>query len=99
MVGRYKVDIPSFEQAVLPLFESTVDVMIIDEIGKMELFSRPFCQAVKKVFEQTATVVIATVPISKGKPLHLVDEIKRRPDCILYEVRSFLLSLSLIDRC
>lgn len=63
--------------------------MIIDEIGKMELYSRSFTQAVKNVFDQSV-VVLATVPASKGRSLQLVEDIKKRPDCLLYEVRKSL---------
>ena len=86
VVGRYKVDIGSFERTVLPVMSSKNAVIVLDEIGKMELLSHSFCTAVRKVFEQEGVIILATVPISKVKPLQLVEEIKIRSDCILYEV-------------
>ena len=89
VVGRYIVDIPSFEKCVLPIVNdsfSMKQVLVLDEIGKMELFSKPFSTAVKKVFDQKDLVVLATVPLSKGRGLAAVDEIKKRQDCSLIEV-------------
>lgn len=93
VVGRYAVDIPSFETCVLPILtdsSSNPQVTVLDEIGKMELFSRPFATAVKKIFDQSSSVVLATVPLSKGRGLPLVEEIKKRPDCALTEVKIYL---------
>ena len=89
VVGRYKVDIGSFERTVLPVMSSKNAVIVLDEIGKMELLSHSFCIAVRKVFEQEGVIILATVPISKGKPLQLVEEIKSRSDCILYKVQFY----------
>lgn len=44
-VGRYGVDLMGFESVALPALEyaeRSCDVICIDEIGPMELFSRPF---------------------------------------------------------
>ncbi|UCH57698.1 MAG: nucleoside-triphosphatase [Candidatus Bathyarchaeota archaeon] len=44
-VGRYGVDLPGFESVALPALdhaEEACDVICIDEIGRMELFSRSF---------------------------------------------------------
>jgi len=44
-VGRYGVDLAGFESVALPALdhaEASCDVICIDEIGRMELFSRPF---------------------------------------------------------
>jgi nucleoside-triphosphatase len=92
MVGRYKVDVGSFEREMLPCLETSTitdggedDIVVIDEIGKMELHSKAFCSIVRDMFDQ-GVIVVATVPIAKGKPLLLVNEIKQRPDTMLYEV-------------
>lgn len=89
MVGRYTVDVPSFEKCALPIVNdsfSTKQVLVLDEIGKMELFSKPFSTAIKRVFDQKNLVVLATVPLAKGRGLAAVEEIKRRQDCSLIEV-------------
>ena len=51
-VGRYGVDVQSFERLALPtLTIPGADLLVIDEIGKMECFSRPFQQAVQCVLD------------------------------------------------
>ncbi len=44
-VGRYGVNLPEFESVALPALDhagESCDVIGIDEIGRMELFSKPF---------------------------------------------------------
>nr|KAJ0212972.1 hypothetical protein LSAT_V11C400225040 [Lactuca sativa] len=52
-VGRYKVDVASFESLALPelQFKEDTDLFVIDEVGKMELFSSLFFPAVLRVLE------------------------------------------------
>lgn len=59
---------------------------VIDEIGKMELFSQPFIQAVRQTLSSPGTVVLGTIPVPKGKPLALVEEIRKRPDVKVFSV-------------
>ncbi|XP_008485077.1 cancer-related nucleoside-triphosphatase [Diaphorina citri] len=70
-VGKYTVDLKSFESLVLPILSperlNSCQVLILDEIGKMELFSKPFESAVHKVF-QSPQVILATVP-TRGSSL------------------------------
>ncbi|KAL4239133.1 hypothetical protein ACF0H5_003835 [Mactra antiquata] len=87
MVGRYNVLLQSFEQTALPALVAKPSeytrVMVIDEIGKMELFSRSFIQTVKDLLKHPKITVFATVPV-KGNPF--VEEIKHRDDVLLYTV-------------
>lgn len=49
-VGRYSVDLAGFESVALPALdyaERSCDVVCVDEIGRMELFSRPFKRRVE----------------------------------------------------
>lgn len=46
----------------------------------MELFSQPFIQAVRQALSTPGTVVLGTIPVPKGKPLALVEEIRARKD-------------------
>lgn len=59
---------------------------VIDEIGKMELFSQPFIQAVRHTLSVPGTVVLGTIPVPKGKPLALVEEIRSRADVTVFSV-------------
>jgi len=68
--------------------EKMKTLFVIDEIGKMELFSREFVEVVKAVFQCPDVVVLATLPIARQKSHWLVEELRHRPDCMLYEVWS-----------
>ncbi|XP_060247774.1 cancer-related nucleoside-triphosphatase isoform X2 [Meriones unguiculatus] len=92
-VGQYVVDLASFEQLALPALRNAGSgrasghkVCIIDEIGKMELFSQPFIQAVRRILSTPGTVVLGTFPVPKGKPLAVVEEIWNRCDVKVYSV-------------
>uniref|UniRef100_A0A2K5ND52 Nucleoside-triphosphatase, cancer-related n=1 Tax=Cercocebus atys TaxID=9531 RepID=A0A2K5ND52_CERAT len=86
-VGQYVVDMTSFEHLALPVLRNAdcssgpgQRVCVIDEIGKMELFSQPFIQAVRQTLSTPGTIILGTIPVPKGKPLALVEEIRNRKD-------------------
>ncbi|NWV63388.1 NTPCR triphosphatase, partial [Malurus elegans] len=92
-IGQYVVDLVSFEQLVLPMLrnvnhggDTEKRICVIDEIGKMELFSQAFIQAVRQILAGSETVVLGTIPIPKGKPLDLVEEIRSRKDVKVFNV-------------
>ncbi|XP_028279273.1 cancer-related nucleoside-triphosphatase [Parambassis ranga] len=92
-VGQYVVDLPSFEHVALPLFTnvgsadgSSRKVFVIDEIGKMELFSQSFIRAVRQTLDGTSCTILGTIPIPKGKPLGLVEEVRSRRDVKVFTV-------------
>ncbi|XP_066092332.1 cancer-related nucleoside-triphosphatase isoform X2 [Saccopteryx bilineata] len=91
-VGQYMVDLAAFEQLALPVLNAGSSsgpeprVCIIDEIGKMELFSQPFIQAVRQTLSTPGTVVLGTIPVRKGKPLALVEEVRNRSDVQVFSV-------------
>lgn len=69
-VGKYYVFINDFESAALPVFKSNADILIIDEIGKMELFSKKFYDEVLQLFSRTTNepFIIATIPETHRVP-------------------------------
>ncbi|XP_064623504.1 cancer-related nucleoside-triphosphatase homolog [Lineus longissimus] len=81
-VGKYNVNIPSFETVAIPsLRRLTIEgqpepVYIIDEIGKMELMSNNFQGIVKDVFQRPNSTVLCTIPIGRGRPIQLIEDIK-----------------------
>lgn len=84
-VGRYGVDIESFEAVALPALEAGLAsgaLVVIDEIGKMELFSEAFKALVARAVEGPAPLV-GTVMI--GNP-PFVRRIKTHPTVTLVEV-------------
>jgi nucleoside-triphosphatase len=77
-VGKYGVDVESFERIALPALRSVTekDLLVIDELGKMELASEPFVGAVTAAFEQSPAI-LATVHAFRHD---LTDTLKARPD-------------------
>ncbi|KAK7406931.1 hypothetical protein VNO78_08567 [Psophocarpus tetragonolobus] len=65
-VGKYKVDVASFDSLVLPELQVRQDthLFIIDEVGRMELFSSSFFPAVLRVLESNIPV-LASIPVPK----------------------------------
>jgi len=50
-VGKYGVDVPAFERLALAALQDALihrSVVVIDEVGKMELASKLFCDVVQK---------------------------------------------------
>ena len=75
-VGRYGVDLEAFERVVLPSLEPPVGgVTVIDELGKMELASARFRNAITALLD-TDVPLVATVHAFRHP---LTDELKRRP--------------------
>lgn len=82
-IGRYGVNIPMLEelgcQAILQARE-TGNTIIVDEIGKMELFSEKFRTVLMDALDSPQKV-IATI---MERPNGFADRIKKRPDARLF---------------
>jgi nucleoside-triphosphatase len=65
-VGRYGVDLEAFERVALPALAGVKEeeLVVIDELGKMELASGAFRSVVSEVFGGRAPVV-ATVQVAR----------------------------------
>ena len=82
-VGRYGVNLEAFERLALPeLARRDVDLIVIDEIGKMECLSERLVAAMR-VLLCSDFPVVATVG---ARGTGFISEIKRWPDCELWEV-------------
>jgi nucleoside-triphosphatase len=77
-VGKYGVDLEAFERVALPALQGAEagGVVVVDELGKMELASSLFRDAVEALFEAGENVV-ATVHVFRHP---LTDALKERPD-------------------
>jgi nucleoside-triphosphatase len=77
-VSRYGVDIEEFERLALPELDSppSAGAVLVDELGKMELASERFRDAVLALMEAPVPVV-ATVHTARHP---FTDELKRRKD-------------------
>ena len=84
-VGKYGVDVEGLERVGIPALEKTArqcDLVVIDEIGKMELFSPRFREAVLQVIDGGKRV-LGTIMLS---PNPWADAIKQRPQVNLITV-------------
>jgi nucleoside-triphosphatase len=79
-VGRYGVDLPAFERVALPAMAAPqpvgVVVVVVDELGRMELASAAFRDAMSDLLDREVAVV-ATVHVHRHP---FTDALKRRPD-------------------
>ncbi len=76
-VGRYGVNVEAFEHLALPeLARRDVDLIVIDEIGKMECSSGRFRRAVEDALDSPVNV-LATLGIGR---LPFMEAVRERPD-------------------
>jgi nucleoside-triphosphatase len=84
-VGKYGVDVDGLDWVGVPALEEAVrqrDVIVIDEIGKMELFSKRFREVVLEAIH-SGKPVLGTIMLN---PHPWADEVKRQPQVRLVEV-------------
>ena len=74
-------------------------LFVIDEIGKMELFSGKFVKGVQALFHPEphpsatgSAVILATIPVTRQRSHWLVEELRHREDCLLFEVSDIIKS-------
>ena len=92
-VGKYGVSLTDIDQIAVPsMLPSTPDqIVVVDEIGKMECFSRLFKETLIKVLS-SANLVIGSVAI-KGD--HFIQSIKKRDDVSLVSISESTRDLAL----
>ena len=83
-VGKYGVDIQGFDKflEIIEFFDPSTDIVVIDEIGKMESFSAKFNTILIRMLD-SETPVIATIAL---KGAGIIGQIKRRSDIKLFEM-------------
>ncbi len=81
-VGRYGVDVEGFEKSVVPVLEADTELIVIDEIGKMECFSEKFNAVVRKLFKSDKAV-LATVALKGGG---IISEVKKFADVRMFNL-------------
>jgi nucleoside-triphosphatase len=76
-VGRYGVELATMERLALPALESVPPggVVVVDELGKMELASEAFTEAMIHLFHQAGAPVLATVHVHRHP---VTDRLKAR---------------------
>jgi nucleoside-triphosphatase len=75
-VGKYGVDLDELERLAIPQLQPSDDLVVIDELGKMELASERFRAAVDELFA-SPTDVVATVHTFRHP---FTDALKARAD-------------------
>lgn len=86
IVGRYKVNIDALERIGVNAIENAgaeCDIIIIDEVGRMEVESERFVDAVKKILEEDKPLILTLHKKSRNP---LLQDIRRRDDVRILEV-------------
>ncbi|HHT9159332.1 MAG: AAA family ATPase [Planctomycetes bacterium GWF2_39_10] len=93
-VGKYRVDLDSFESVAIPTLEKAIKdkaIIVIDEIGKMELFSMKFKELVSNILDGEKSLL----SVIKENGDVFTENIKKRGDVTMitvnYENREGLL--------
>jgi nucleoside-triphosphatase len=83
-VGRYGVDVASFERLLreLNLPESQAELVIIDEIGRMEILSRLFIEQVQAILDSEKSLLATVAARGQG----FISDVKSRRDIRLITV-------------
>ncbi|MBI4735951.1 MAG: NTPase [candidate division NC10 bacterium] len=84
-VGRYQVDVAAFEDVGVAALESAIgqaDLIVVDEIGKMELCSPRFIQALEAALASKKPLLGTILQA----PHPWLDQLKRRPTVELYRL-------------
>ena len=84
-VSKYGVNVQNLDNVGVTAIERAIeesDLIVIDEIGKMELFSPRFREAVLKAID-SGKKVLGTVMLS---PNPFADDVKRRPEVKVIEL-------------
>ncbi len=84
-VGKYGVDVAGFEESVVPILgveQTDVELFVIDEIGKMECFSKKFVAAVRRLFASERSVLATVAQKGAG----LISEVKNYPNTEIFNL-------------
>ena len=87
-IGDYGVDITALEKIGVPAVEHAIkddeiDVIIIDEIGKMEMLSEGFCEVVIDALDSDKPIMVT---LHKKSRTPLLQDVRRRDDMRILEV-------------
>jgi len=87
-VGRYGVDTSALEKVGIPAIEKAIvdddiNIIIIDEIGKMEMLSEKFCETVIEALDSDKPIMVT---LHKKSRSPLLQDVRRRDDIRILEV-------------
>lgn len=84
-VGKYGVDVRVIDEVGVPAIEQAMaleKMIVIDELGRMELFSERFREAVMMALESPTPVL----GVIQDRPHPFLDQIRNRPDVEIFRV-------------
>jgi nucleoside-triphosphatase len=81
-VGRYGVNVEAFERLAIPELARPADLVLIDEIGKMECFSPAFVTAVRDLLDGPIPVVATVASSGAG----FIADVKVRSDVQIWGI-------------
>jgi len=83
-VGFYGVDVKALESIALPALDKgrDADLIVVDEIGTMELFSGRFKEEIMRIVNDDKPLLASI----KNKANHFLDRIKSSPNSILFKL-------------
>lgn len=87
-IAKYGVNVAAIDTVGISSLQRAAkenDIIVIDEIGKMEMCSKRFVGAVRELFSKTDKTIIATIPISSSIPL--INELKTQKDVKIFDTR------------
>ncbi|MDY6985320.1 MAG: NTPase [Candidatus Thermoplasmatota archaeon] len=85
-VGGYRVNVKDLEEVGVPAILDAVescDLVVVDEVGKMEMCSEKFIEAVKKLLDSDRCILMT---LHKKSRHPLLQDIRRRDDVRIIEV-------------
>jgi len=87
-VGKYGVDLNALEKIGITAVEKAIndeqiDIIIIDEVGKMEMLSEKFCEIVIEALDSDKPILVT---LHKKSRTPLLQDIRRRDDIRILEV-------------
>jgi nucleoside-triphosphatase len=87
-VGKYGVDINILEELGVPAIEKAIldndiNIIVIDEIGKMEMISEKFCEMVIEALDSDKPIMVT---LHKKSRTPLLQDVRRRDDIRILEV-------------
>ncbi|MFH1013310.1 MAG: NTPase [Thermoplasmatota archaeon] len=87
-VGKYGVDITALDIIGIPAIEKAiaderVHIIVIDEIGKMEMLSERFCETVTAALDSDKPIMVT---LHKKSRTPLLQDVRRRDDIRVLEV-------------
>ncbi|KAH8286271.1 hypothetical protein KR054_005696, partial [Drosophila jambulina] len=88
-VGKYAVFVQDFEHLALPQLDINEDgakpeLLIIDEVGKMEMFSKRFEATIDDLLQKNQIPLVITIP--EKSSLKLVEQLRKSPRSMLFQV-------------